>query len=150
MNEESLILNNNPNLIIEKLRYSGLLESNDFLDEKILYEHTIFKKNNLFTINSKKIKLNLKLNEKIFCYESLSKILLIYYIENNLSDNFDSKKLYYPYKLLHEKINNQKQIILLFVSKDKNENINIFNYIFSNSNDFNSIEQVNHKIYQII
>ena len=150
-NNNSLILNMDygDNSFLDILRYAGLFETFEYLNESILFEHKIVKSNTniLFNINNEKINFITSKYENIICYESNNKILLVYYIKNK-SESFDIKQLYYPYKMLYDKINNKKLIIPLFINTDNNL-INIYKFEFTDSNDFNSIKQIKHLIYSL-
>ena len=149
--DKSLILSidNGDNSQLYILRYNGLFESKDYLNETILFEHIIVKNNSniLLNINDEKINFITSKYENIIGFESNNKILLVYNKKYNF-ESFDVKQLYYPYKMLYDKINNKKEIIPLFFNTD-NSFINIYKFKFTDSNNLNSIIQIKHQIYEL-
>lgn len=79
-------------------------------------------------------------------YEGKDKIVLVE-AKNSKTDNTIIRQLYYPYK--QWKSYSKKDVFLLFFEK-RGDIYHIWQYSFSNENDYNSIKLINKKKYKIL
>lgn len=82
------------------------------------------------------------------CYESKNKILLIECKTVNLIDSFNIRQLYYPYRTIYDTLKNTKEIITLFVNKDKKNTIHIWKFQFENPLEMTSIKNIGYNAYE--
>ncbi len=136
-NLDSLLLNYFPNLI-DNLKYSGLFEQSTYLGEEIKYE---------INLPIKKMPFKKKTSDIFKLYSSDNYILLVY---NNTEKNnhMEILKLYHPYKLLFDN-NNGKKIKTIFI-KELDSIINVYEFVFNEPDNPNSIELSNHLTYKFI
>lgn len=82
------------------------------------------------------------------CYESKNKILLIECKGVNNLSSFNIRQLYYPYRTIYDKVNGIKEIITLFINKDKNNVIHIWKFEFENPQIMTSIINTEYHKYE--
>jgi hypothetical protein len=151
-NLDSLILKigNSESSLIDNLKYSGVFEREEILNEKILYGPLLNGRHrcNLdFTINNKSISVTGVQYEVDSCYESLNKVLIIEgKSHNDYIDSFNIRQLYFPYREIKAKLNDKKEIICLFIHKLK-DIIHIWKYTFENEMSMDSIKLLGHYTY---
>ena len=151
-NKSSAVLNigNSETSVIDNLRYSGLFESEEYLNEKILYGPLLNGRH--------RCTFETRIGENIYqirgvqyetdsCYESENKILLIEG-KSGQPDSFNIRQLYFPYRTIYEAIKGCKEIICLFITKDKKDIIHIWKYTFENPLVMTSIKLVNYFRYK--
>ena len=151
-NSFSQILNfgNSETSMLDNLRYSGLFEEEDFLNEPILFGSLLNGRHRCSfntILNGLKINIEGTQFETDGCYESENKILLIELKNGKDIKSFNIRQLYFPYRYLYDKIKNKK-IISLFISKDKNNIIHIFKMDWKHPKIMDSIYQVNYLKYK--
>jgi hypothetical protein len=81
------------------------------------------------------------------CYESENKILLIECKGVNNLSSFNIRQLYYPYRTIYDTIEGKKEIITLFINKDKNNIIHIWKFEFENPLVMTSIKNIGYHKY---
>ena len=151
-NTNSLILNigNSESSNLDNLRYSGIFESSEYLNESILYGSLLNGRHRCsFTmkLGSENVDVNGSQYETDGCYESENKILLIECKTNKIK-NFNIRQLYYPYRTIYDSIKQKKEIIPIFITTH-NEIIYIWKFIFTNPLDFTSIKCISYKRYKL-
>lgn len=99
-----------------------------------------------FKINGQDIKVKSVQTEVDAGYEGKDKIVLIE-AKNSKTKNTIIRQLYYPFRQWAE--HTSKKVFLLFFEKRKNEYL-IWQYTFTNKNDYNSIKLIKSKKYKII
>lgn len=135
--------------LIDNLRYSKLFE-NKYLEEPILFgpllngRHrcnftTIIGENNVVISGSQ--------YETDACYESENKILLIEAKTGN-NKSFNIRQLYYPFRIIYDKVKNKKEIIPIFINFDRKKVIHIWRYKFTNPLELTSITHVSYDKYE--
>ncbi|MBQ2753198.1 MAG: hypothetical protein IJF29_03645 [Firmicutes bacterium] len=81
-------------------------------------------------------------------YEGRDKIVLIEAKNSNVSNTI-IRQLYYPYRQWKQQTT--KEVYLLFFDREKNSDIyNIWQFMFKNEKDYNSIEMVKSGRYKIV
>jgi hypothetical protein len=152
INDDSLLLSigNSESSLIDNLRYTGVFESKKYLGERILYGPLLNGRHRcsfVTKIGDNSVEICGSQYETDACYESKNKILLIE-CKNLITDSMNIRQLYYPYRTIYDKINNKKEIITLFISKDKQNIIHIWKFEFSNPLEMTSIKNVGYHRYQ--
>ncbi len=144
---------NSESSLLDILRYSGIFEENIYLGEKILYGPWLSGRH--------RCTFNTKIGDKIIdiygsqfetdaCFESENKILLVECKTLNSISSFNIRQLYYPYRTIHDIFNGSKQIITLFINKDKNNFIHIWKFDFINPMVLSSIKLIDYKKYKLV
>jgi hypothetical protein len=151
-NNTSAVLNigNSETSVIDNLRYSGLFESEEYLNEKILYGPLLNGRHrctfetqigeNIYQIRGVQY-------ETDSCYESQNKVLLIEG-KSGQPSSFNIRQLYFPYRSIYDAIKGSKEIIPLFISKDKKDIIHIWKYTFENPLVMTSIKLISYFRYK--
>jgi len=153
-NNNSLLLKigNSEMTNIDNLRYSGLFEQIDYLNETIIYGPVLNGRHRCsFTtkLNNKEIKILGSQYETDSCFESENKILLIEGKSGN-NKSFNIRQLYYPYRAIYDNIKDKKQIIILYINVDKNNIIHIWSFKFIIPDELTSIKCILYKKYKLI
>ena len=79
-------------------------------------------------INNQILEINGSQYETDGCYETHNHVCLVE-AKSILCEDFNIRQLYYPFREVHKKIGNKKQIIALFICIDKKQkNIHIYKY----------------------
>ena len=151
-NDNSLLLNigNSESSLIDNLRYSGLFEKKQYLDENIIFGPLLNGRHRCSfgtTIGNKTIEICGSQYETDACYESQNKILLIECKTINLIESFNIRQLYYPYRTIYDKLKGKKEIITLFINKDNKDKIHIWKFIFDNPLEMTSIKNTIYNVY---
>lgn len=149
--KNSLILDfSSESSIISNLRYSGLFESNEYFNEEIMFSNYSVKQRcslNTFLGDKEISILGVQIETDAY-FESKNKIIIIEGKKiNNLKD-FGIKQLYFPFRTIYEKVKDKKEIISLFINKDKNNIIHIWKYIFIDPIVFTSIKNISYNKYK--
>jgi len=152
-NEDSLLLNigNSESSLIDNLRYSGLFETSQYFDEKILFGSLLNGRHRCSfktKIGTKEVDIEGSQYETDACYESKNKILLIECKGVNNLSSFNIRQLYFPYRTIYDKVNGMKEIITLFINKDKNNVIHIWKFEFENPLIMTSIKNTGYHKYE--
>lgn len=152
-NDDSLLLNigNSESSLIDNLRYSGLFEKSQYLGEKILFGSLLNGRHRCSfktKIGTKEVDIEGSQYETDACYESKNKILLIECKGVNNLSSFNIRQLYYPYRTIYDKVNGMKEIITLFINKDKNNVIHIWKFEFENPIVMTSIKNTGYHKYE--
>lgn len=151
-NNKSLLLNigNSESSLIDNLRYSGLFEKSEYLGEKILYGPLLNGRHRCSfktKIGNDEVEISGTQYETDACYESENKILLIECKGVNNLSSFNIRQLYYPYRTIYDMLQGKKEIITLFINKDKNNIIHIWKFEFENPLIFTSIKNIGYHKY---
>jgi hypothetical protein len=152
-NDDSLLLNigDSESSLIDNLRYSGLFEKSQYLGEKILFGSLLNGRHRCSfktKIGSKEVNIEGSQYETDACYESKNKILLIECKGVNNLSSFNIRQLYYPYRTIYDKLNGMKEIMTLFINKDKNNVIHIWIFEFENPLVMTSIINTGYHKYE--
>ena len=152
-NDDSLLLSigNSETSLIDNLRYSGLFEKKQYLGETILFGPLLNGRHRcsfVTKIGNKEISIDGSQYETDSCYESKNKILLIEGKSVNNIESFNIRQLYYPYRTIYEKVKGIKEIISLFINKDKNNIIHIWKFEFENPLIMTSIKCISYNTYE--
>ena len=150
-NIKSLILNigQSESSNLDNLRYSGLFESKDYLNEPILFGSLLngrHRCNFNMKLGDKNIDVKGSQYETDGCYESENKIVVIE-CKTNKINNFNIRQLYYPYRTIYDYVKEKKEIITLFITTYENI-IYIWKFIFTNPLDLTSIKCVSFNRYK--
>ena len=126
----------------------------DFSEEKELFptvsgrmssEKFSFKINNKQTQSLKNIFVNNSQVEIDGAYEGFDKLLLVE-AKNSISDDFLIRQIYYPYRLWEKKIS--KEILPIFFTYS-NGIFSLYQYLFENKKNYNSLKLIKQKNYRI-
>ena len=152
-NMKSLILNigQSESSYLDNLRYSGLFESKEYLNEPILFGSLLngrHRCNFSMKLGDKNIDVKGSQYETDGCYESENKIIVIECKTNKLN-NFNIRQLYYPYRTIYNYVKDKKEIITLFITTYE-DIIYIWKIIFTNPLDLASIKCISYNRYKFI
>lgn len=152
-NMKSLILNigQSESSYLDNLRYSGLFESKEYLNEPILFGSLLngrHRCNFSMKLGDKNIDVKGSQYETDGCYESENKIIVIECKTNKLN-NFNIRQLYYPYRTIYNYVKDKKEIITLFITTYE-DIIYIWKIIFTNLLDLTSIKCISYNRYKFI
>lgn len=153
-NNKSLLLTigNSEMSIIDNLRYSGLFERTEYLNEPILFGSVMNGRHRCsFTtiLNTNEIIVSGSQYETDSCYESENKILLIEGKGGN-NESFNIRQLYYPFRTIYDLVKNKKVIIPIYINMDKQKIIHIWRFVFTNPIELTSITCVSYNKYKLI
>lgn len=153
-NKISLLLHlgNSEMSMIDNLRYSGLFERPEYLNEPILFgsllngRHrctfkTMLKENEISVSGSQ--------YETDSCYESENKILLIEG-KGGTNESFNIRQLYYPFRSIYDLVQDRKEIIPIYINTDNQKIIHIWKFVFTNPLELTSIKCVSYIKYKLI
>lgn len=151
-NTESLLLNigNSETSMLDNLRYSGLFETELYLGEEIKFGSLLNGRHRCSfetIIGEKTISIEGVQYETDACYESQNKILLIE-CKSIPSTSFNIRQLYFPYRSIYDSVGDKKEIISLFITKDKKNIVHIWKYIFEKPHVMTSINCVGYNKYK--
>lgn len=145
---DSLILNigESETTMLDKLKYNGIFD--DIIGEKIKYGPLLGGRHRCSfntIINSKSIEIKGSQYETDGCYETDNYVCIVE-AKSIECDDFNIRQLYYPFREVYEKVRNKKEIICLFIYKDKKNIIHIYKFKW---NDFNKmLDIINIGYYQ--
>lgn len=138
--------------LLDNLRYSKVFERPEFLNEPITHGPLLngrHRCNMDMKLYGEDISIRGVQYEIDSCFESANKVLLI---EGKSStapiDSFNIRQLYFPYRVIKEKVG-KKEIICLFIHQLK-DIIHIWKYQFEDSTSMDSIKEVGHYTYSFI
>ena len=77
------------------------------------------------------------------CYET-DNYYVVVEVKNIDVDDFNIRQLYYPSRTIHEHTNGKKQILSIFICKDKNNIIKIYKYKWNDINIINDIHCIDY------
>jgi len=133
--------------LLDNLRYNGVLE--DEIGEKILYGPLLGGRHRChFTtiLGEKKIVVAGSQYETDGCFETENKVCIIE-VKSKSVKSFNIRQLYYPYRVIYDKIGDTKEIICLFIYRDKKKVIHIFKYKWINPKIMMNIVCIGYKTY---
>ena len=127
-NADSAVLSigNSETSVIDNLRYSGLFESESYLDEPITVRGSQY--------------------ETDGCFESANKILLIEGKSGN-NRSFNIRQIYYPFRSIYDHTKGKKEIMPIFINTDKAGIIHIWKFTFEDPLVMTSIKCVTYNKY---
>jgi hypothetical protein len=152
-NDDSLLLSlgNSESSLIDNLRYAGVFSKKQYLGEEILYGPLLNGRHRCTfntKVGTKDIEIIGSQYETDACYESENKILIIECKTVDSLENFNIRQLYYPFRSIYDIVKDKKEIISLFINKDKKDVIHIWRFIFENPLVMTSIKNVGYNKYQ--
>jgi hypothetical protein len=137
--------------LIDRLRYSGVFEREEFLNEPITHGSLLNGRH--------RCSFDMQLGETIYsikgvqyeidsCFESEHKILIIECKNTNSPfDSFNIRQLYFPYREILEKTFGKKEIICLFIHNCMNI-VHIWKYWFDVPTRMDSIVLLGHYMFK--
>ncbi len=137
--------------LIDNLRYSGLFETDKYLNEPILFGPLLNGRHRCSfktKIGNKEVDICGSQYETDSCYESKNKILLIEGKGQHNLSSFNIRQLYYPYRTIYDELDGSKEIICLFINKDKDNSIHIWKFEFTNPLEMTSIKNIGYDKYK--
>jgi hypothetical protein len=132
--------------ILDRLRYNGVLE--DIIGESIKYGPLLGGRRRCHfetRLGSRKVSVKGSQCEIDGCYETENYICIIE-VKAREVQSFNIRQLYYPYRAVYDKIGKKKEIICLFIYKDKHF-IHIFKYKWNNPNKILDITLISYHKY---
>lgn len=136
---------------IDNLRYCGVFERPEFLNEPITHGSLLNGRHRCsFEMNLGDTSYLVKgvQYEIDSCFESSKKILIIEgKKESSQFDSFNIRQLYYPYRTIHEKTKAKKEIICLFIH-ECGEVMHIWKYHFDEPTRMDSIILDGHYMFK--
>jgi hypothetical protein len=146
-----LSLGDSESSFIDNLRYSGVFERPEFLNEPITHGSLLNGRH--------RCSFEMKLGDASYsikgvqyevdsCFESPNKILIIEGKNTNTEfDSFNIRQLYFPYREIIEKTKAKKEIVSLFIHKC-GEIIHIWKYNFTDPTQMDSIILSGHYMFK--
>ena len=133
-NNDSMLLNigDSETTMLDKLFYNGIFKT--IIGEKIKYGPLLGGRHrcNFDTIiGTTNIKIEGSQYETDGCYETENYVCIVEAKSIDCLD-FNIRQLYYPYREVYKKVKEKKQIISLFIFKDKNNIIHIYKFKWGN------------------
>ena len=137
--------------LIDRLRYSGVFEREEFLNEPITHGSLLNGRH--------RCSFDMQLGETIYsikgvqyeidsCFESEHKILIIECKNTNSPfDSFNIRQLYFPYREILEKTFGKKEIICLFIHNCMNV-VHVWKYRFETPTKMDSIVLSGHYMFK--
>jgi hypothetical protein len=61
---------------------------------------------------------------------------------------FNIRQLYYPYRTIYDKVKGRKEIMCLFINKNKDNSIHIWKFEFTNPLEMTSIKNIGYDKYK--
>ena len=147
-----LQIGNSESSFIDNMRYSGIFERPEILNEKILFGSMLNGRHRCnFTVklNQKDVVVAGSQFETDGCYESDNKILVIEAKSCKNITNFNIRQLYYPYRSLYD-AKPGKEIVSIFINKDKSNVLHVWKFEFTNPLELTSIKCHYHIKYKLI
>jgi hypothetical protein len=136
----------------DNLRYSGIFETDTYLNEKIECG-PLLNGRHFCTFDThlqdEPIKVCGSQYETDGCYESENKILLIEG-KNGNNQSFNIRQLYYPFRTIYDHTKGKKEIIPIFINTDNAGIIHIWKFVFENPLVMTSIRRVTYNKYQFV
>lgn len=147
-NCDSIILDygNSEATVLDLLLHNGIFE--EILQEKINYGPLWGGRHRChfdMILNNIEIKVDGSQFETDGCYESKNKICVVEAKTGKLN-SFNIRQVYYPYRELHKKVRNRKEIITLFIHKYENI-IKIYELKWDNYRIMDSVKIINYYQY---
>jgi len=137
--------------LIDRLRYSGVFEREEFLNEPITHGSLLNGRHRCsFDMQLGETSYSIKgvQYEIDSCFESENKILIIECKNTNSPfDSFNIRQLYFPYREILEKTLGKKEIICLFIHNCMNV-VHIWKYGFEVSARMDSIVLLGHYMFK--
>jgi len=139
---DSMLLNigDSEMTILDILHYNNILEH--IVGEKILYGPLLGGRHRCeFDTTIGEISLSIKGSqyETDGCYETKNNVCIVE-IKSKFCKDFNIRQLYYPFREVHKKIKDTKNISALFIYRDKARNIHIYKYRWLNHLKMKDIE----------
>ncbi len=130
----SLLLNigDSETSMLDKLQYNGVLD--DIIGEKIHCGPLLNGRHRCSfstMVGSQSLDINGSQYETDGCYETENYVCIVE-AKSVPYNNFNIRQLYYPYREVYKKIGKTKQIICLFIYKDKSKIIHIHKFKWNN------------------
>jgi hypothetical protein len=142
-----LSLGDSETSFIDNLRYCGVFERPEFLNEPITHGSLLNGRHRCsFEMKLEDVSYSVKgvQYEVDSCFESANKILIIEGKNTNTEfDSFNIRQLYFPYREIIEKTKAKKEIICLFIHKCR-EVVHIWKYSFTDPTHMDSIILIGH------
>ena len=136
---------------IDNLRYSGVFERPEFLNEPITHGSLLNGRHRCsfeMKLGNKSYSVKGVQYEVDSCFESANKILIIEGKNTNTEfDSFNIRQLYFPYREIIEKTKAKKEVICLFIHKCC-EVVHIWKYIFTEPTQMDSITIAGHYTFK--
>lgn len=154
-NRDSCILGfgDSESSFLDNLRYSGLFERETYLNEPIQYGPLLTGRHRCSFdthLQEESISIQGVQFETDGCYESKNKILLIE-AKSMTVHSFNVRQLYFPYRTLYERTKGKKEIISIFITKDKKTGIfHIWKFIFEHPFVMSSIQCIAYNQYKFV
>jgi hypothetical protein len=151
-NKNSLILTigNSETSLIDNLRYSGVFERPEILNEPILFGPLLNGRHRIdmgMKLEGLEVKIQGVQYEVDSCFETKNKILIIEGKSGTKPiDSFNVRQLYFPYRAIKSVIGDKKEIICAFVHQ-LGKNIHIWTYTFQDPSEMLSIKETGHFVF---
>ena len=150
-NADSAVLSigNSETSVIDNLRYSGLFESESYLDEPIKFGSLLNGRHRCSfdtRLCDEPITVRGSQYETDGCFESANKILLIEGKSGN-NRSFNIRQIYYPFRSIYDHTKGKKEIMPIFINTDKAGIIHIWKFTFEDPLVMTSIKCVTYNKY---
>jgi len=146
----SVLLNigNSESNLLDNMLYNGIIE--DIIGEPVKYGPLMGGRHYCdfnTIIGNENIHIKGSQYETDACYET-DNYICICEAKNTNCNNFNIRQLYYPFREVY-KIEKNKEIICLFIYKDKDKIINVHKYKWNNPKNMLDIIQINYYRYSL-
>ena len=148
-----LQIGDSESLLLDNLRYSGVFERPELLNEQIKYGPIFSGRHRCHCqtyIGDTLINIKGTQFETDGCYESENKIIIIEAKIKYTKKNFNIRQLYYPFRTIYDHNKGQKEIECLYINYDKNKIIHVFKFKWENHLKFNNLRAVGYYKYKFI
>lgn len=143
-----LDIGNSESTMLDNLLYNGVLD--DIIGERIKYGPLLSGRHRCSfetIVGDNILHINGSQYETDGCYETDNYVCIIEAKTIECND-FNIRQLYYPFREIHKTIGNKKQIIALFIYRDRKQIIHIYKYKWNNYK--NMLDMKNIGYYQYI
>lgn len=139
--------------LLDNLRYSGVFERPELLNEQIKYGPILSGRHRCHCktyLGETLINIEGTQFETDGCYESENKIIIIEAKINYTKENFNIRQLYYPFRTIYDHNKGRKEIECLYINYDKNKIIHVFKFKWENHLKFNDLRATGYYKYKFI
>jgi hypothetical protein len=139
-----LTIGNSETSMLDKLQYSGIIDY--IIGEKILYGPLLGGRHRCefkTILNNNEIIIKGSQYETDGCYETENYYVVVELKNIDVTD-FNIRQLYYPCRTIYDITKGEKQILSIFICKDKNNIIKIYKYKWNDINIINDIHCIDY------
>ena len=136
--------------MLDNLYYNSILD--EIIGEPILYGPLLGGRHRCHfecKINNLNLEIKGVQYETDACYETLNNVCIVE-AKSIDCDDFNIRQLYLPYREVYKHVGNKKNIIALFICKDKQKNIHVYKFNWYDPNNMLDIHQTKYYKFKFI